>query len=218
MLKNTDNNFSALLPDSIREDSVIQGLQEAFAAEYSRLVADIPAVLPWENLDNQTEPVLSLMAYDVNPLLWNKNWSDEIKREVLRNSLRWRMIHGTPACVEEFASTVLDAAAVVIPWWIYDGEPGCFKVNVEFSSHGYTEEALESAYHAIMRAKNTRSHLDAIDLELASRGLVFWGACVLVEESITIRPYVPSEINASFEAHIASATDVMETIIVRQPS
>ena len=215
MLKNTDD-FSALLPDSIREDTTIQGFQGGFAAEYGRLVADIPAVMPWENLDSQVEPVLSLMAYEVNPLLWDKFWSDEIKREVLRNSLRWRMIHGTPACVEEFASAVLEAAATVTPWYLYGGEPGRFRVNVEFSEHGYTEEALESAYRAIMRAKNTRSHLDAIDLELASRGSVFFGACAMVEEAITVWPYVPPEIDAPITAHIAAATDVIETITVRQ--
>ena len=217
MLKNTDTDFSALLPDFIRFDSIIHGLQGGFTAEYGRLVADIPAVMPWEHLDSQAEPVLSLMTYDVNPLLWDKDWSDEVKREVLRNSLRWRMIHGTPACVEEFASAVLEAAATVIPWWIYGGEPGCFKVHVEFSGHGYTEEALVSARRAIVRAKNTRSHLDAIDLELVSRGAVFFGAISLIEESITIRPYVPPEIDAPYQARISSAADVVETIIVRQP-
>ena len=211
-MKNTDADFSALLPDSLRHDPVIQALEAGFSAEYRRLVTDIPAVMPWEDLDAQTEPVLSLMAYDVNPLFWDPGWTDDVKRDVLRNALRWRMIHGTPACVEEFLAVVLRLRAEVIPWWLYGGEPGRFRVHVDFAGHGYDEEAWAEAVRIILRANNTRSHLDALEMELRVEGVMYLGAAVLVEERITLWPYVPPEISLSMTPYLLAGTDMLEAI------
>jgi phage tail P2-like protein len=178
MIRNTDSDLSPLLPDSLRGDPVISGLAAAFSAQYRRIVMDIPAVMPWERLDSLAEPMLSLLAYEVNPLLWDDEWEDAVKRDVLRNSLRWRMIHGTPACVEEFLQVVTAMAARVVPWWEYGGRPGCFRLSVIQAGENLSCPRLRQTLEMIARAKNTRSHFDGFYLAGGGGGTVYIaGAC-----------------------------------------
>jgi phage tail P2-like protein len=188
MLRNTDSDFSPLLPDSLRDDPVIRGFSAAFSTEYRRVVTDIPAVMPWERLDSHTEPVLSLMAYDVNPLLWDDEWADEVKRGVLQNSLRWRMIHGTPACVEEFLWTIMAIETRVRSWWEYQGSPGCFRLSVFLPASGLSCLRRGQLLEIVNRSKNTRSHFEALDITASGRSAVRIGGCARVAVRLRLYP------------------------------
>jgi phage tail P2-like protein len=188
MLKNTDTDFSALLPDSLRDDPTIKGFAAGYAVEYRRLVMDVPAVMPWERLDSHTEPVLSLMAYDVNPLLWDDAWTDEVKRGVLRNALRWRMIHGTPVCVEEFLWVIMAIETRVRSWWEYRGTPGCFRLAVYLPALGLSCLRRVQLLEIVSRAKNTRSHLEALEITASGRSAIHIGACARVTVRLRLYP------------------------------
>jgi phage tail P2-like protein len=219
MLQITASDFSALLPHSLRDDPIIRGLAAAFSTEYRRVVGDIPAVMPWERLDSLTEPVLSLLAYDVNPLLWDDAWTDAIKRDVLRNSLRWRMIHGTPVCVEEFLWTVMRIDARVLSWWEYDGpydghgEPGCFRLNFPLPPEGLSCPRRTQLLRIAYRAKNTRSHFDSMGAHVDARAPIRLGA--LSRVGLRVRLYPPFARRVRMQARVRAAMAPHVTIKAR---
>ncbi|WP_051650220.1 phage tail protein I [Selenomonas sp. AB3002] len=149
-----------ILPESIRGDPQIEAAASALDAELQAVTADIKENLLISRIDELPERVLDLLAWQWHVDFYRPLGMDiDTKRRLIRESIAWHRIKGTPAAVEK----VLAAAFVeswVEEWYEYGGSPGYFRVTISDVITDPEEQANILA--AINSAKNERSWLDAL--------------------------------------------------------
>jgi P2-related tail formation protein len=94
------------------------------------------------DIDKIPEKVLDLMALELRTQYYKDDLDIEIKRGLVSNSLVWYMTAGTPAAVEELVSVVFGEGTVE-EWF---------------------EDMVTYFSEMIRRVKNTRSHIEAIEI------------------------------------------------------
>ena len=149
-----------ILPESIRGDPQIEAAASALDAELQAVTEDIKENLLISRIDELPEKVLDLLAWQWHVDFYRPLGMDiDTKRRLIRESIAWHRIKGTPAAVEK----VLAAAFVeswVEEWYEYGGSPGYFRVTISDVITDPEEQANILA--AINSAKNERSWLEAL--------------------------------------------------------
>ena len=103
---------------------------------------------------------LDLLALELNAQYYDNNLNINVKRGIIKNAIKWHCSAGTPAAVQELIEVVFGAGSVR-EWWEYGGEPYFFRVRAEVS---LTESAIDRFTRIIQNVKNTRSHLEAVEV------------------------------------------------------
>ena len=149
-----------ILPESIRGDPKINAAARALDAELQAVTEDIKENLLISRIDYLPENVLDLLAWQ-----WHVDFYQPLgldiatKRKLIRESIAWHRIKGTPAAVEKVLTAAF-ARSHVEEWYEYGGEPGYFRVTVEDATTD--PEKLKNIRAAIYSAKNERSWLDVL--------------------------------------------------------
>ena len=73
-------------------------------------------------IDEVPEPVLDLMALELNTQYYEQSLPRETKERLVSQTLVWYMHAGTPSVLDEFLGTVL-AGGYIEEWYEYGGEP-----------------------------------------------------------------------------------------------
>ena len=97
----------------------------------------------------------------------------DVKRGLVRNTLIWYMTAGTPAAVEELVGIVFGEGEVS-EWFEYGGKPYWFKIKTNAI---LTEDMNTFFSDMIRRVKNTRSHIEAIEIHRTIEQTIYAGAC-----------------------------------------
>ncbi len=205
-------DFRALLPDSISGDPTIMALAESVGQELRATAALGDLVRVKSRLDELTEPVLSLLAWEYNVVFWDAALPDATKRTLIRQAIRWRRIHGTPACVEEACSVVFGEPARVVNWNRYGGEPGRFRVEVEITEAPLEPDLPARALEVIRVTKNMRSHLDELRVVITSRGYIRMPCVMQPAITLDVRPWTPTETDLNCERRVACGVHVVATL------
>ncbi|MCL1861775.1 MAG: phage tail protein I [Proteobacteria bacterium] len=128
---------------------------------------------------------------------WQYADTDADKRRLLHRAIDMHRYKGTRWAVEN-ALDVLRLGCDVQEWFEYGGEPYHFRVDL-VSNQGVPEDfygqGIDRAVELITKAKNVRSHLDAIRIVLAIVSPVpSIGAALIGGEICTILPFVQTDI------------------------
>lgn len=117
-----------------------------------------PALLPW-------------LAYAWRVEEWDDTWSIETKREVIAQTLPLKRIKATYGAVQG-AVTAMGLPARVQEWFQQTpmGAPYTFRIRIEAEQIGFTAAQLAQVRRVIYHYKNTRSHLDAVDIFIRTSG------------------------------------------------
>lgn len=119
-----------------------------------------PAII--SRIDELDSDTVDSLAWQYNVDFYEPVGMDiSTKRKLVRESIAWHRIKGTPAAVEMMLSSTFGRSAKVSEWYEYDGEPYHFKVSVKTKKFP-TMESLGLAKQGVLAAKNTRSVLDSI--------------------------------------------------------
>lgn len=167
---------------------------------------------PWEC------PVSHLpwLAWQRRVDLWNPDWPEQVKRQVIASAPEVHRYRGTPHAVE----TALDALDLddvkLTEWFEQAGTPGTFSVDVELSTRGLSEQESKDIETSIAKSKNTRSHLDQLNIWLTSRGeMPKIGAFASSGDIIEVLPYSIDEQTAENAVpYRAISAGLVETITV----
>lgn len=85
----------------------------------------------------------------------------DAKRDILKKTLMWYAHAGTPSAVSELVESVFGEGEV-LEWFDYNGEPYRFKIK----TNAMMTPNMSEEFSAIIRkVKNTRSHLETIEIE-----------------------------------------------------
>ena len=153
-----------ILPDSILADKKIQATAIALDTELQRVTEAVTQVLHLPRLDVLPEAVVDLLAWQWHVDFYEPISMDlEIKRKLVKESIAWHRIKGTPAAVEKVISTVFGKSSVQ-EWFEYGGEPYRFRITA--SGFNHTEKNTKDIIRAVEMTKNTRSRLEGITIDI----------------------------------------------------
>ena len=172
---------------------------------------------------NYVENLRLLPENVIDHLLWEKGIGykeglmlatniDE-KIALLESAIYLHRIKGTPAAIEHIFS-ILNIQSKLQEWFEYGGDPYHFKLEVTVTERGLNEEMVQLLEKLVMRFKNTRSYLEAINISLASKSKVYVGAAFLSGEEITIYPYTVSNIEVSGKHYLATGQTGVDTTVI----
>lgn len=172
MISYYDGQLTDILPFNIAKDAEVQALSYALQQATRLLYRYSKRLYIYTNLDEQPEEVIDLLASELRTQYYQSDMELDIKRELVKNTLIWYMAAGTPAAVEELVTAVFGDGAVK-EWFDYGGQPYCFKVSTNAI---LTENMAACFADMIRRVKNTRSHLDAIEIPRRLDQTIYAGA------------------------------------------
>ncbi len=155
-------------------------LERALAETTARL-SDVAVPLRdvWSPEDCPAE-LLPWLAWALSVDHWEPSWTEPHKRAVIQAAIAVHRHKGTPFAVESLL-LALGYSATVEEWSQYGGEPYRFKVVTQGRM---AQEDFASFIWAILRAKNTRSHLDAIVVPASDSAEVSAGGLAAVGNKI----------------------------------
>lgn len=162
MIELKDISMLDILPPNLLTDKKIRVITEALDAELHEITKCIKRCQLYSRIDELPGEVIDLLAWQFHVDFYEPIGMDiKTKRKLVKESIAWHRIKGTPAAVEMMLSSTFGRSAKVSEWYEYDGEPYHFKVSVKTKKFP-TMESLGLAKQGVLAAKNTRSVLDSI--------------------------------------------------------
>jgi phage tail P2-like protein len=181
-----------LLPASIAGDAAMLAAAEMLDREFDRIDALIPLVAPWQSLDRQVEPVLSYLAVECAVDVWEPDWSNEKKRDVLKSALSVHRRKGTAQAVVD-GLTAMGFRARHVNWPEYGGTPYTFRLEVDVLDQGADAKAYGQILRSIDETKAGRSHLDRLDVYLSGQGSAAVPVAAQVGVRLDVYPWIPDD-------------------------
>lgn len=145
-----------------------KALSYAVSQAMKRLKDFSSACHMYGELNKVPEPVLDLMALELNTQYYDQTMPRKLKEQLLTQTTAWYMHAGTPEVLREFLGTVLEGGEIR-EWYEYGGKPFFFKAEVQVGEHeiplGYGVEVKRQ----IELYKNARSWLEHVAFIIGSR-------------------------------------------------
>ena len=119
----------------------------------------IAEVLIYPAIDMLGSELINTLAIQMHCDFYDDTLPLAVRRNLVKNSIAWHRIKGTPAAVEQMIQTVYQTG-VVEEWFDYGGEPFFFKVNLGDSQ--ITTQKIKNLIKMINVSKNVRSWLEVL--------------------------------------------------------
>lgn len=157
-----EKNLAESAPSSITRDTNISAIIKSLDNLLASLAADARKVLLYPRLDELNGEILDLLAWQFHCDFFDAfNYTDEEKRELIRESIAVHRLKGTRYAVEQVVKTFFENAKVK--------EVGNFRFRI--NTTGYTGQGRDRAFRSWLKVlydtKNVRSWLDRIELDLS---------------------------------------------------
>lgn len=176
-----------LLPPNLQSDPDMIAASKAVDAEFSLVVNEVKQCILLPNLDALSSDVVDLLAWQMHVDFYDNTLPIEVRRELVRNSIRWHRRKGTPSAVEELISTVFDSGQV-LEWFDYGGDPYMFQVIT--TNESVTMDRAEEFIRALDSVKNKRSWLEKVVIEIGEEMDLNFAGIVHTGDNITIMEVV----------------------------
>ena len=151
-----------IMPENLLTDKNIRNIANVIDKNLKGIYPKTatPAII--SRIDELDSDTVDSLAWQYNVDFYEPVGMDiSTKRKLVRESIAWHRMKGTPAAVERLLSSSFGQSAKVSEWYEYGGEPYHFKVSVKTKTFP-TIESLGLASQGVFVTKNTRSMLDSI--------------------------------------------------------
>lgn len=153
-----------ILPLNISADEKLNAAARALDVELQTLSNEAWLVLHIPRLDELDHDVLDTLAWQLHCDHYEPSeMSLEVKRNLIRQSILWHRIKGTPKSVENFLGA-FGIKAKTEEWFTYDGKPYFFKLKL--SDVAYLGDDGDTFLRLVYAAKNERSWLEDFIFDL----------------------------------------------------
>ena len=191
------------LPPNLLADKQLYAAARALDDELQKITVATRNALLLPRLDELSEEVIDLLAWQWHVDFYEPSMSIETKRQLVRESIAWHRIKGTKAAVEKMTQTVFKGG-VITEWFEYGGEPYHFRIDV-LNAPNMTEENRERLLAVVNASKNTRSWLDELRFQRETRNIVYFGEAASIHTTYEIRPAEISDATANAQCYIGTA-------------
>jgi len=158
-----DVDFTRTLPEPLKNDKNMLALGRVIAAELQENIRLARLSIIYPRIDELEEAVLDILAYDLHIDWYDPNSPLEVKRAIIKDSVRVHKRMGTKYAVESVVTAYFGGGAVR-EWFEYGGEPHHFKVISDNPS--LTNERAEDFFRILNIVKRKSSWLDTILITL----------------------------------------------------
>lgn len=150
------------VPDIVAKQDWVIALSGALGKTHEQVLEYAANSQIYTEIDNLPEEMVDALAVQLQaPYYDQKNMSLEVKREIVKKTLKWYMKAGTPAAVREMIQTIFGEGDIVEWFNFEEGEqiPGYFDI---ITSAQLTPEIIDQFTIIVDRVKNVRSHIRRI--------------------------------------------------------
>lgn len=159
----TASNLLGSLPQVLQDDESMVALAKSVAAVLEKRKDEIRTIAIYPRIEELPEDLLDILAKDFKVDWWDKGYSLETKREILKTSWHTHRILGTKEAVTTALCALYDQFEVK-EWWEYGGEPGFFKVETQ-SFQLICE--LDKFVATLSAVKRLSAHLEKVNVKAA---------------------------------------------------
>ena len=159
-----DYSVRADLPESLKRQNV-QELAELWDKAQARLVgSNIQKVLVYPVIDKLPGELVDALAVQLHCDFYDKSLSLAARRQIVKTSIAWHRIKGTPAAVEMLTQAIFHESHTK-EWFEYGGRPYFFRMVQDISdgTEDATKETIALLKKAIWMGKNVRSWLELLE-------------------------------------------------------
>ena len=153
--------LSAVLPDNTT--SIMRAAVDTDG--YRMLAIDLP-LRDLFDADRCPVDMLDILAYTWSVDEWEPDWPEALKRHAIRQAPAYHRIKGTRGALRSAVESLGYAGLEVAEWFEYGGEPYRFRITLDITDRPFDLTDYQQIYRAAIRAKNVRSHLEAIATRL----------------------------------------------------
>ena len=167
MAKNLQNlSLLDISPGSIKADKAVNAAIKAIDPELKGVSQDISEAFIISRIDELPEALIDLLAAQWHVDFYEPELALSVKRNLVKNSINWHKIKGTPCAVEQLVAALFNNCRVS-EWFEYNGRRYFFQAKVDVG--GLNTLEIDSADLARMRCmvncgKSARSWLEFIAL------------------------------------------------------
>lgn len=154
-------NFADYLPETLKRDPKMKALAAAVTEQMLGVSGEIDNVLIYSRIDELPEELIDILAFDMHVDWYDYSYPLAAKRDILKNSVKVHKKMGTKYAVETALGNVYGKVRIS-EWFDYGGKPYYFKINIDISENGFSENAYLDIISKVQFYKNLRSHLDGL--------------------------------------------------------
>ena len=192
-----------ILPPNLLADKQIHAAARTLDDELQKITAATRNALLLPRLDELSEEVIDLLAWQWHVDFYESSMSIETKRQLVRESIAWHRIKGTKAAVEKMARTVFKGG-VVTEWFEYGGEPYHFRIDL-LTAPNITQDDTARLLAVVNAAKNVRSVLDELRFRREVQNDMYYASAPSIHTTYEIRPAEITDATAEARRHIGAA-------------
>ena len=177
----SDEINQSLLPPNATQ--LLRDLESVFGDSF-----DLPTLNRYVvNPDLAPVHILPWLAWALSVDDWSDNWSEQIRRNVIKASVEVHRKKGTIGALKKALQAFNYTNVKVEEWFEYGAEPYFFRVFFDVNEPGFDVNILPQVQKVIESTKNARSHLENLRAYLsAEMGLLRLGSLIISKEVTAI--------------------------------
>lgn len=156
---------------------------------------------------------LPYLAWAFSVDRWDETWSEEIKRQVIKDAFYIHQHKGTISAIRRVVQP-FGFLIRVIEWWQNGDPPGTFRLDIGVLDKGITEQSYTELERLISDAKPCSRHMLSMSITLQSQGNLYAGAGCYVGETLTVYPYMPEVIAVGATSWTGATIHTIDTMRV----
>ena len=199
------------LPQSLDKENVqeVATVVDDTLLSFDKTIAE---VLIYPAIDMLGSELINTLAIQMHCDFYDDTLPLAVRRNLVKNSIAWHRIKGTPAAVEQMIQTVYQTG-VVEEWFDYGGEPFFFKVNLGDSQ--ITTQKIKNLIKMINASKNVRSWLEVLRFSKSIDIIRYLGCFADVHKKYEIIPGIVQGGDISSSIFIGGHNEIHHSADVR---
>lgn len=200
----------------MQQDPTVKAICNTLGPYFKKLSDDVKLVYIYGRLDELDETLIDELAWQFHVDFYDYTLPLEKKIDLVKNSIRWHQIKGTPQAVTEVATSIFGRTKLK-EWFQYEADPYFFMLDIDVTEQGASEENLKKLDILINEYKNTRSWIDVINIFFTTKGDISFGVLSIDAEEITVYPWTPKDVNSKINYTIPISQSASNETITTYP-
>ncbi len=150
-----------LLPPNLANDETLRNAALSLDKELQAISKEIENVILLARLDELSSEAVDALAWQLHVDYYDATLPIETRRDLVRESIAWHRIKGTPAAVQAVVDAVVGGAEIQEAWQ-YGAPPYHFKIT-GITGPMPTASDMAKLEAMVISAKNVRSHCDGVE-------------------------------------------------------
>lgn len=167
-----DIDFTRSLPSTLKNDETIYTLGRVIAAELQKNIRLSRLNIIYPRIDELDENLLDILAYDLHIDWYDPDVATDVKRTIIKESVRVHKRLGTKYAVESVIRAYFGSGDVT-EWYEYGGRPHYFKITT--TNPSITDEQAKRFFKMLGIVKRKSSWLEKLIIYLTGEMFLYVG-------------------------------------------